>query len=657
MKLRRLSLVLVILLVAAFAGACDELMQQDEETDYLAALVGTWVTTSHVVTNNANTSQHVDLYAQGVRLSLVVEADGDLTVIITSDDGTETDTGSIEADASTLTITTASETMTMSYLLVGGILTVTHTGSQYDFNDDGTDEAATEVLVFQHPEDSGDLDLSDLAGSFKATHFVWSDPAGIHESIDLVAHGGFFTLKMTAAGATTVVMAFPGEGGAQVLSGTSTLTSGGDSLFTDFPGTEGDATVGLQVVGTAITLTRSDATYNFGGDTELPALVTITLEPISELSLSTLAGYYSFTSMVLTNPENPGQTYLTGSDDIALTMQIEADGSYTMVNLFRPDEDDITGVEIETATLTVIGNILVMDFTGEDEDTVVQVTVDGSTIELKSVGESYDWDQDGDKDPAVAEITLEAITVGAVGDYAGAWVATGWTYTGEGVGDTFDMIAQKAMATMVVESDGSFQMLMAAPCDSFEIQSGTTALFGDLLMIDMVGELETQYMWQELDGNTWTIRKPDHWNFDELGDDEGAVLEIVLAASTPATMADFTGSWVASHFLLTGLENPSDTYDMITEGGSFTIDIAGDGSMAFSITFPGESAENSTGTVEIFGDMVIITDNSDGWKSVFRYTIGTGTIHLYSNDDCYDFNNDGEDECATLDITLVPPSR
>lgn len=656
---RRLSLILALLLVVVFAGACDELLPQDEEdTGNLDALVGTWVTTQHVITNNANTSQQVDLYAAGGRTTLVIEADGDFSVAFVDSSGSWSDSGTVEADDTTLTLTTNTETMTMSYLMVGEILTITYTNSSFDFNDDGTDETATEVMVFQHPEDSGDLDLSDLAGSFKATHFVWSDPSGVHGSEDLIAMGGFFTLKLDVAGNTTVVMGFPGdEGGAQVQTGTSTLVSGGDSLFVDFPGTEGDGTSALQVVGTDITLTRSDVTYNFGGDTELPAVVTINLVPITELSLTSLAGYYSLTSFVLKNPDNAAQSF-SETPDIASTIEIGAGGSFTIIHLSRPDEDDTTGVETETAAMSVVGNILILDFTDEDEDTVLQATVDGSTVNLRGMGESYDWDNDNVDDPAYVEITIEMITPGVVSDYAGSWTATAWTYTGDGVGETFDMVANHAMATMVAESDGSFQMLMAGPCDSFEIQSGTTALFGDLLMVTIVGEPGTQYMWSDVSGSTWTIRKPDHWDFSQMGyDDEGAVLEIVFSSTTPATIGDFTGTWMASQFLLTSIDNPADTYDMVGEGGSFSIDIASDGTMSFSIAFPGESVDNGTGTVEIFGDMVIITDNADGWKSAFQYTLGTGTFSLFSNDDSHDFNEDNEDECATLSITLVPPSR
>ena len=151
MLFKRLSVAMILLLVIGFAGGCDELLQGDEE-NALDALVGTWVSTAHQVTNNANTSQHVNLYALGVRLTLEIDKDGNYIHTFTDSSGTEIDSGTLTADGSTLTVNTGTETFSLSYLLIAGILTLTDTNSVWDIDGDGTDEAVTEIIVLQYSQ-------------------------------------------------------------------------------------------------------------------------------------------------------------------------------------------------------------------------------------------------------------------------------------------------------------------------------------------------------------------------------------------------------------------------------------------------------------------------------------------------------------------------
>ena len=656
---RRLSLILALLLVVAFAGACDELLTEENGTDYLEALVGTWVTVQHVITNNANASDQVDLFAAGGRTTLVIEADGDFSVSFIDSSGTWNDSGTIEADASTLTLTTDEEVMTMSYLLVAGVLTITYTNSSYDFDDNGTDEDATELMVFQHPEDSGDLELTDLAGSFMGTHFIWSDPAGVHDSQDQIAMGGYFTLKMDAAGNVDVIQLLPGndeEDGAMILTGTAALAAGGDSLAFTFTEAEASGTMGLQVVGTSVTLTRGDILYSFDGMTESTALLTITMVPVTELTPADVAGWWSVTSQLLRNPNNLSQTHEFNDEKVGMTFEITAGGNFSMYDIRYPESDDDTNADdVNTEPYELVGNVMILGTA--PNQMAVQLTPSGSDFILRYF-DGHDWDGDSERDWSVLIMTLESVTEPSLASLAGTWVASDWDLIEyEGTGATYDAIANHETFTMVVDGAGNFEMLQSAPADSFERNTGTLAIHGNVLEINGGPGEDPMYMLFSLGGGAMEFTKAEWTDPFETGTSSAFRLEARLEAYTPATSADFVGDWVSNAFVFTEIDNPTNFYDMVGEGGSFSMTIVNDGTFSFSLTFPGETTENSTGTWEIFGDMLVITDNADGWVSAMQYTVGTGYFSMLSNDDSFDFDENGTDEDALLLITMVPPSR
>lgn len=483
MLFKRLSVAMILLLLIGFAGGCDELLQGDED-DSLTALVGTWISSAHQVTNNANTSQQVNLYAAGVRLTLEIDEDGNYIHTWTDSGGTEIDSGTLTADGSTLTVNSGTETFDVSYLVVAGILTITDANSSWDFDDDGTGESATEIIVLQHPDSGGDLSLTDLVGSFKATHFVATDKANPSNSEDMIAMGGYFTMKVDGTGATTVIIAFPdNEGGAEILIGTSTLVAGGDSLFTDFPGTEGDATVGLQVVGSSIILTRGDVTWDFGAG-EVPASLTIDLEPITELVFADLDGYWTAAKMLLSNPENPGQTLDTMSEKLVFTLGFTTPGQLTYYDYrYRESDDDTNYVDVGTNSYSIIGNIIIMS--EGDEQMVLQVTIAGGDLIIRMVSEEYDWDQDGIEDAAIATMTFEPVTQHSESELVGTWVATDWTYVDStNPAITLNAIANHETVTMVVEAGGNFEIVQSRPEEGYDRFGGVIEFFGNIARID-----------------------------------------------------------------------------------------------------------------------------------------------------------------------------
>jgi len=106
-------------------------------------LAGTWEATEIVFTNQANTSESVDVVDLGASLTVTVSASGTVsTVFDDGQGGTDSDSGTLSVDGSTLTI--GGETFEAERS--GDELTLTDATNEFDFDDDGTDEAANLVI-------------------------------------------------------------------------------------------------------------------------------------------------------------------------------------------------------------------------------------------------------------------------------------------------------------------------------------------------------------------------------------------------------------------------------------------------------------------------------------------------------------------------------
>ena len=102
-------------------------------------LVGTWEATEIVFTNSANTSESVDVIDLGASLTGTINSAGTVsTVFDDGQGGTDSDSGTLSVDGSTLTVggdTFAAERSGNVLILTGE--------DQWDFDEDGTDEPAT----------------------------------------------------------------------------------------------------------------------------------------------------------------------------------------------------------------------------------------------------------------------------------------------------------------------------------------------------------------------------------------------------------------------------------------------------------------------------------------------------------------------------------
>lgn len=115
-------------------------------------LVGSWIATSDLYTNNANSSETFDLVAEGGEVRFTMLAGGGTRIWITLDTYMDEFDAAVTLNGTTLTIDPVEagrETTTFEITLVGNTLTMTDADSEFDFSlSDAPAVSATEVAVF-----------------------------------------------------------------------------------------------------------------------------------------------------------------------------------------------------------------------------------------------------------------------------------------------------------------------------------------------------------------------------------------------------------------------------------------------------------------------------------------------------------------------------
>ncbi len=128
------------LLAATFVAGCGHSTPEK----VAEALAGTWNATSVVFTNKANSSETFDLVAAGGSANVTFTAAGEFSGSFTDLGGTFV----VEGTNLIITNTGESEPETVAFTLSGNTLTLT-VDDEFDFDDDGVDESATLIIVFQ----------------------------------------------------------------------------------------------------------------------------------------------------------------------------------------------------------------------------------------------------------------------------------------------------------------------------------------------------------------------------------------------------------------------------------------------------------------------------------------------------------------------------
>ncbi len=238
-------------------------------------LIGTWYATSFTFVNTANTSQRVDMVQSGYLFSITFNENSTFSRTETFM-GTVVDagTGSYVTSGNQMTVYESSDTTVITWLLAGGVLTLTVENEEFDFDDDGVDENAQIIIVMTKtaPQGGGGSVPSEAVGTWVATSYTYVNQANSSQSYELISSGGGFTLMIQANGIFGVQYVEPG--GATDSDG-GTLTFSGNTVTAVTP--TDVTTLTWSISGTTMTLMMSD-TFDFDNNgTEQDASVTIVL--------------------------------------------------------------------------------------------------------------------------------------------------------------------------------------------------------------------------------------------------------------------------------------------------------------------------------------------------------------------------------------------
>ena len=115
-------------------------------------LVGSWIATSDTHTNNANSSESLDLIAEGGEVRFTMLSGGNTRIWVTFGTFSDEFDSAVTLSGTTLTIDPVEagrETVVLEITLVGNVLTMTNADAEFDFTQSGaTPVPTTEVLVF-----------------------------------------------------------------------------------------------------------------------------------------------------------------------------------------------------------------------------------------------------------------------------------------------------------------------------------------------------------------------------------------------------------------------------------------------------------------------------------------------------------------------------
>ncbi len=122
-------------------------------------------------------------------------------------------------------------------------------------------------------------------------------------------------------------------------------------------------------------------------------------------------------------------------------------------------------------------------------------------------------------------------------------------------------------------------------------------------------------------------------------------------SSTPSS--NLVGTWNVSKYELVSTSSPSTKVELISQGGTATIVMKSDGTYQGTSKLPGEPSESVTGTWSASSDVLTMTQVGMSGNMQFNYSLSGSTLTLTGADAEWDFNGDGVEEPAKLNIAAT----
>ncbi len=112
--------------------------------------------------------------------------------------------------------------------------------------------------------------------------------------------------------------------------------------------------------------------------------------------------------------------------------------------------------------------------------------------------------------------------------------------------------------------------------------------------------------------------------------------------------ADLAGTWTASKMQF--VSSTYGTVDLVAQGGSATLVLDANKTYTTTVRVPGQSDQVATGTWDASSDVLTLTESPTS-NMQFDYVLSGSTLTLTGADAPFDFNGDGVEEEAKLNVT------
>lgn len=115
-----------------------------------------------------------------------------------------------------------------------------------------------------------------------------------------------------------------------------------------------------------------------------------------------------------------------------------------------------------------------------------------------------------------------------------------------------------------------------------------------------------------------------------------------------------TGTWEATRVEFTDAADAGVSAELIALGGELGMTLSGNGAFTIVIRLPGELPETWTGTWSSSQDVLTLTFTSGQFGEMqFEMSLSGTTLILEGGHTGFDFDDDGTDEEARVDLRLV----
>jgi hypothetical protein len=250
--------------------------------------------------------------------------------------------------------------------------------------------------------------------------------------------------------------------------------------------------------------------------------------PGGGISIDDLVGAWKATTVTYTSQADAGERIDRIAGGGFATATVGDEGAYAFVLVPADGEPEVgSGFMIVES-----GFLLVQNITEPGLTIAFAVTLGNGTLGLVSDEPTYDFDGDGETEPAILQIRLGRISGASIADLEGEWTATEYRLISQPAeADTFDIIAENGGLAMAIDAVGRYSAEIAEPGEPPIVEAGLATVDGDELILVPMGQVVPTEFTFQLSSDTLLLEGEAQYDFGGGGTVMDARVEIMLVRS------------------------------------------------------------------------------------------------------------------------------